>query len=560
MRMNAVVDGKPLMDVFKEVMVTGQNNRHVLPKVSAKTVQKYTRKQAAYAVEGAIKTSARFSAVNNIRTPIALISTLDYVLKRVSPECFFSSDDTSVLVHEHEKPRVITTKLAQDYLAKHNLNVSTVEDVEQQRVITYSLTISGDNKLVCTVIKIVDKLFPEYSEKPFVAEVEPGLFVMLYGPSCLDVCVNLYMYQLCIIPSCEAERQRVCELNLRGLVQLNLSTDSQPLDGAVPPLMLSEEGVRQRYKYMCLASDGAYGQISAIQLYLEKRTIRKNQCIIWMKYGAGCSMVHSPNDAGAGHRIMKREFHSQSFKYDDVQEPRAQSWVQLQSKLKDRLKPASYRTYWKALCHSPVYLNKACSTGNLQSAFAVTGIFPFKPAHILSSCYHFTTLDDEQADHIVNNLPVFAALMERDGMVTEVDFDRVLGAVPGVDNYPPKVGMPLNDMVTNRQRALVISHPAYSVVAREILRRRVADGQPPEEPAQNLQNPAIGGDGPQPPTTKKRKVPCTNFECNVKHDLTAAGWVYCGLGAKKKKCKKLFCVAEQCGVALEKHKLTCNMK
>lgn len=316
MSLNAIVEGTPLQELFKRYMLKEKANTHVSVSICMRTIKSYIKRCEILAVNAVIKTSARVAAIGNIRTPLAYICALMYVLAYVAQELYFSSDDTSVFINNFDKPRALTNAAAKKYLESHNLNTSTVAEVLQKRVVTISYTISGGNKLTCTVYKVYDRNFPsKYSEKPMVYEPLPYVFVMLCGANIDDTIVNMYMYQLCIIPCCEREQRSLIDVAQRGLRPLNLSTDSQPYNTA-PSQSQTSEDIAARYSCMCLASDGAHGQITAIQQYLvqwlEKREVR----VLWLKYGAGMSMSHSPNDNGPIHPEVKRSFRSNEFRHD----------------------------------------------------------------------------------------------------------------------------------------------------------------------------------------------------------------------------------------------------
>ena len=75
---------------------------------------------------------------------------------------------------------VVTTEEAKEELYKNNLSVSTMETNQKQRVVTFNCTISGDSKLTVTCIKFADRLFTEYSDKPFILHLDTNLYIALY--------------------------------------------------------------------------------------------------------------------------------------------------------------------------------------------------------------------------------------------------------------------------------------------------------------------------------------------------------------------------------------------
>ena len=56
----------------------------------------------------------------------------------------------------------------------------------------------------------------------------------------------------------------------------------------------------------------------------------------------------------------------------------------------------------------------------------------------------------------MNKLPLFYEIFNENGYIPEAEYDRIFHENPDVDNSPERKGMQLNDMVTKRQRCLII--------------------------------------------------------------------------------------------------------
>jgi hypothetical protein len=523
-----------------------------------------------------VKTKARADAKRNIRNGLSLVCAINYIFQRVSPPLYFSVDDTSLLVNEHHKPKVIATSTAKEYLDSTNTAPSVVEEETQRRVITFNCTISP-TKLICTVIKITDKLFANFNGgKPYVVELEPRLYAMCYVHGESEVTISRYIYELCILPCCEAEKQYLINENLQRLVPLNVSvpTETEMDDRSEPPQDLNlpisaeeEKAVREMFKYMCLSSDGAYAQIRAIQDSLMDRCIRKALLAIWHKYGGGCSMSQSPNDVGRHHAIIKSCYGSSSFRYDKVDYPKDAKFLAFRDKLEAVLEPSSFRTFWKAVAQARIYLGKAFSAANIQRAYQDVGIYPFDPHTIMKHCPHYNTMPDEKVEWLLRTgIPQLSACFEDEGFISEEKFETILGQCVGVDNCKVKTsGMDLNKMVLSRQRCTVFSHPAFveSVKAKRLEQEAAEARRLEEERAAQGANGEGDGAG-QAAGKRVRTAECANSDCNAEHlNADKQAWVVCkNKKAKKdgstKVCGKKFCNNEVCSFRLTQHMLICK--
>jgi hypothetical protein len=389
------------------------------------------------------------------------------------------------------------------------------------------------------------------------------------------------MYELCIQPCCEAEKEYLIRENLQRLVPLNVSVPTEtdemdaqdatlPLEGPRLPVTAEEEkAVRDLFAFMCLSSDGAYAQIRAIQDSLMDRCLRKALLVIWNKYGGGCSMSQSPNDVGRHHAIIKACYGSSSFKYDKVDYPKDAKFIELKDKLEAILDPSSCRTYWKAIAQARVYLSKAFAAANIQSAFRKVGIYPYDPHIIMKHCPHYKTMSDDKVEWLLRTgIPKLSQCFENSGFISEDQFETILALCPGVDNSPARGGMGLNKMVLSRQRCTVFSHPQYValVVAKRQAKEAEERRQAEEQAQRDAQKAALGvvGEDEQQNVKRVRTAECSNSDCNAEHlnaDRTA--WLVCKnkrvkKDGKVKVCGKKFCNNDVCGLKLAQHKSVCK--
>lgn len=232
--------------------------------------------------------------------------------------------------------------------------------------------------------------------------------------------------------------------------------------------------MRKQYEWVCLACDGAFGQIDAttnkkFTEFMEKyakHTVRT-------KWSASRSLSESPNDLGWMHSILHTSFSSYHFRYGAFKDPPGGVWKGLKEFLDKHLEKASFKTVWRALVHGKEYIEKAFNKKNILSAFRVAGIEPFDTVTILAHNPHFNTLSPADAQWVVDTaVPELAEVCSKNGYVPEEDFKRVLEKRPGVDNSVARKGKKLNDMAVNRQRAVILSHGEYMEVIAEKRRKK----------------------------------------------------------------------------------------
>jgi hypothetical protein len=215
-----------------------KKNSLTLIKYCSKTESNYRKRLQLKTVQAEPKPRGRIDAYSTLRTPISFCAMLAYIQGIVSPELFFSSDDVSILLNGmDEKPSVITTKTALATLNSLNLSVSTCQEQNKQRVVSFNCTISGDSRLTCSVVKFADKTFVDFNGQPKIYKVDDSLYICLYPYGVGDAIVDRCVYEQCILPEVNSRR-----------AYLNQSD----------PSSLS------KYEYLCLACDGAAGQIDAI--------------------------------------------------------------------------------------------------------------------------------------------------------------------------------------------------------------------------------------------------------------------------------------------------------
>jgi hypothetical protein len=519
--------------------------------ISTSTLRRYIKEMRLVEVKADTKSTARQEAHTDLRNFMALSAVLNVLYKVTSPEHVYSSDDVSIVLNGwNEKPRVLTTKEKKELLHAQHIGVSTTEATEKRHVISFNVTVGGSGDVPCIVAKIYDRRFPEsMKEKPRVYNVGDNLFIMLLHSDTAETLVTSTQYKSCILPRCNSARAGAL---LRDLD----SAQGVTSQSTVASVGKDIEAIRGSHKFMALLCDGAQPQIAAIldELYAATTSVDSTEShTLYAKYSAACSMSQQVNDVGYMHTTLHAQFKSPSFHYnDDLLEPAGTCWAQLKSKLLKHLSAASFRTYWKCLCHTADFMDKAFTRMTVKSAYRLSGVYPYNAGYILSRCPCFPGLPQDAADHVVNSIPQLADACEQHGIVPEEALAKVLEDHAACPHYAPKTkGKPLNEMVTNRQRAMVMSNANY--LAALATRRAAATPATVTAAAAPATGPAnANAESDTAPLPAAIRI-CSGPGCNAT-SADRTGWHKCGFPY----CRQHFCPREECCAARLAHRLVCK--
>lgn len=591
LNLRGVKGNAELMKLFLERMKQEAPNQHAMPVLATRTFEYYKAKVDVKEVLGDKKAVARQKAFEDLRNPLSLCAALGSLQGQFQPEHFHSSDDVAILLNEWQRPRVITTKEAQEILAQRNIGVSTTEEEQKRRVATFNITISGDGSVLCSVIQLCDRNFENMKEEPIIYKMKPGLYILLYHPSLNKTVLAAHMYRMCILRCARERRAAAIKRDIDGLAgaqvtltqsssssapsapvavphstttqeheefphtyaNVDVDEDAPPPVPPPPPPARTEDEVRARHRCIVLACDGAYPQINAILSTLVPYCLKIALFLWFLKYAGGCSLTQSVNDAGKFHSIFHMLFGSSSFRYtEEYADPEGSHWQELKTFLKKTLDGSSFNTYWRCLAHSEMFIEKAFIKMSVRKAYQMVGVFPYNPKQILSVCPAFHNMSPEDAEFTLATLPQLTQACQQRGYVREELFEELYRPVPGISLPPPKLtGKQLNEMATSRQRAMIVNNPNYLA---ELENREPADPPPPAPQATTAAASSSATGVGNAPARAQRTYKCGNSGgCNVRSaDLT--GWVRCGA----KKCQIKFCNKPECFEVCTRHRELCG--
>ncbi len=223
---------KVLIDVAKSKLKNKRSKKAF--KISTSTLDKAMKQipKLITVEKASVKNSSRSDAFTILRNSISLCAVLESVYKSVNSQLYFSSDDVSVLLNGDEKPSVITTEEARKILEEMNVSVSSTQNQQQRRVVTFNFTISPCGDRICSIIKFCDNTFVDLKTEPLVILLEDGRYLMLYHPSMKEETICIFQYKLCIIP---------CAIKVREKILAREKDDDESFILKVPQPKNSEE-------------------------------------------------------------------------------------------------------------------------------------------------------------------------------------------------------------------------------------------------------------------------------------------------------------------------------
>ena len=182
------------------------------------------------------------------------------------------------------------------------------------------------------------------------------------------------------------------------------------------------------------------------------------------KWSGGCSMTESINDGGWMHSNLHSLFTSPNFKCKQAFDPPGILYSTLKEYLKDHLTPASFSTYWKCICAMVPFMLKAFSPMTVLSALELVGFDGDKinTKTIMGHNVEFASLDEAVAQNLLGTIDtVFYNYWWKHGLIHENIFDEIFEGEADIDKLSDRVGKPLNELATNRQRFMMDNHECW---------------------------------------------------------------------------------------------------
>ena len=154
-----------------------------------------------------------------------------------------------------------------------------------------------------------------------------------------------------------------------------------------------------RKSKILLTVDGCWEQMHAVRTRLNKLFVNLN--CEGFKFAAASTMVQQPNDVGRMHCNIHAYYKSNEYLCaEDFRVPKVMAPMKgvLQS---SGLDPASFRTYWKALCLLPDCHVKSCAPDVVIDGYKKSGIWPVDNNAIMSGWSGWSKLNSTVAVQVL---------------------------------------------------------------------------------------------------------------------------------------------------------------
>lgn len=268
-------------------------------------------------------------------------------------------------------------------------------------------------------------------------------------------------------------------------------------------------------------------------------------------------MSQAVSDDGIMHSETHKHYTSRGYRYDDVDDPPGEAYRLVKKELQDALEPASFQTVWKCFCVAEIFIDKAFTESNVLSALKSCGICPRDNLRILGKNPEFASLSESEAGFVVATIQYFSRVVDRRAFVPEEEFDEMFDGEINIDTIPHRVGMRLNAMSTNRQRAMIDNDPKWieeleardaAALAADQEKERIAAEKAAKVAATAA---AVAAGTARPPNDRS----CSNLGCpnKIAMNKKVATWSKC----TTKGCRVWACHLAPCVAALHHHTIIC---
>lgn len=255
-----------------------------------------------------------------------------------------------------------------------------------------------------------------------------------------------------IIPAVEKIRAQVAQLAATRAAERAPGVPAPPLSAAdiqAVPVILLFDGEHEFLTQM----------IATCITELEMRPELKGWILI--KLAASCSKTEQPCDVSPVFMALKALSTSKlGFKFEGGDKTQA-DWIE--KDLLAEIPAASRRTFLNFLLHAPNIIGDALRPHNIEIGWTVSGIWPFMPNVVLAQCPRIGQLNPAQTAAILAAVKPLSVLTRENGRLTDEQMQAAVGpsislaGLAAAPHPPPTHSTPLEDLVINRQRALILN-------------------------------------------------------------------------------------------------------
>ena len=196
--------------------------------IEDRTVKKYMKIMTASEREGKVKPESRIEPYLNIRNAISKAAGLTALAKVCPVENMHSDDEVGLMLFgwNETKPKLVSTKEADEWLRRNNVSLSTSGEPNQQRC-AHIGTCQQPSRggLTCFYLRIQDSNFPEVFRhddptvhKPIVMRLNPKTccYLVLCNPLVTDTVISEYIGKLIICPAMFDKQDETIRREIEG--------------------------------------------------------------------------------------------------------------------------------------------------------------------------------------------------------------------------------------------------------------------------------------------------------------------------------------------------------
>lgn len=188
-------------------------------------------------------------------------------------------------------------------------------------------------------------------------------------------------------------------------------------------------------------------------------------------------MTQSINDVSHGHDALHRLYEGDDFKFREYGDPEGANYAALKKFLLQHLEPASFKTYWSFIKSFEPYVYKAMSPVVIKSGVKACGFDADNKINVLTIMSfnpQFAEMKLEKAQKLVRLIEsVLAPYFSSHSWIPEIIYDELLGDDPDI-TLLERIGTPLNNLCTNRQRFMIDNSCEWQAVLHDRETKKVA--------------------------------------------------------------------------------------
>lgn len=181
-----------------------------------------------------------------------------------------------------------------------------------------------------------------------------------------------------------------------------------------------------------------------------------------LKWAAGCSLVHSPNDVARCHLMARTVLKKSEPLTRDQCAPGL--WACKERLEASDIPPDRIRSFWHLLSNLPAAASEAFRPRIVRDGWQTCGYYPFTPLLLMSRCTLWLRsvedggLSAAEKMAVLNGLPALKLIAQEHGRVSDAEIDA---AFTFLSRYSTGLTSDLGDLATNRDRCALLVHPEY---------------------------------------------------------------------------------------------------